>query len=267
MDYSIGATVISKVHRDKGYGTIIGFSGFDNELVDVIYETGQKIVCRLEDLEEVKDVITSFINGRFSSPHAFVCRFLSVLLQGRLTEKSLVSSVNYKIQPLPHQLLAVDFVMNRFRPRCLIADEVGLGKTIEAILVFQEYKLRGMAKRTLIVVPSGLVLQWHEELVSKFNEHFVIYNTEYVKTLKQSHLRFGPSLLHLPGGDRHGHRVRDQRGRGREGLRGRGDRLGRLPPGKSLSRQQRRQYRRLRERAGLRRVFPLLLHLPGRLEE
>ena len=186
MDYSIGATVISKVHRDKGYGTIIGFSGFDNELVDVIYETGQKIVCRLEDLEEVKDVITSFINGRFSSPHAFVCRFLSVLLQGRLTEKSLVSSVNYKIQPLPHQLLAVDFVMNRFRPRCLIADEVGLGKTIEAILVFQEYKLRGMAKRTLIVVPSGLVLQWHEELVSKFNEHFVIYNTEYVKTLKQS---------------------------------------------------------------------------------
>ncbi|MBF0235501.1 MAG: DEAD/DEAH box helicase, partial [Desulfamplus sp.] len=183
----IGKTVVSTVHKNKGSGTVIGFSGFDDELVDVIYENGEKIVCRVEDIQLVSDPISNMKNGNLSTPQAFFCRLLSSILQGHLTERSLISSVNFKIKPLPHQLLAVDFVMNRFKPRCLIADEVGLGKTIEAILVYQEYKLRGLAKRTLIVVPSGLVLQWHEELVSKFNEHFIIYNTDYVRTLKQSY--------------------------------------------------------------------------------
>jgi len=143
---TIGAIVISTVHKKKGSGTVIGFSGFDDELVDVIYATGERIVCRLEDLQEISDPVSNLKNGRFSSPEAFICKLLSTHLQCNLTERALVSSVNYKIKPLPHQLLAVDFVMNRFKPRCLIADEVGLGKTIEALLVYQEYKLRGIAK-------------------------------------------------------------------------------------------------------------------------
>jgi superfamily II DNA or RNA helicase len=183
----IGTKVISQVHQGKGEGTLIGFSGFDDTLVEVIFDTGEKLTCRVEDLVPVTDPVSRFKAGQFSSPDAFLCRLFSSKLAGKLTDKALIASVNFKVKPLPHQLLAVDFVMNRFKPRCLIADEVGLGKTIEALLVYQEYKLRGMAKRTLIVVPSGLVLQWHEEIVSKFNEHFVIYNTEYVRTLKQSY--------------------------------------------------------------------------------
>jgi superfamily II DNA or RNA helicase len=185
--FVIGTKVVSHVHQGKGKGTIIGFSGFDDTLVDVIFDTGEKLVCRVEDLHPVTDPVSRLKSNRFSTPDAFLCRLFSSKLAGQLTDKALIASVNFKIKPLPHQLLAVDFVMNRFKPRCLIADEVGLGKTIEALLVYQEYKLRGMAKRTLIVVPSGLILQWHEEIVSKFNEHFVIYSTDYVKTLKQSY--------------------------------------------------------------------------------
>ncbi|MDY0362229.1 MAG: helicase-related protein [Desulforegulaceae bacterium] len=184
---NVGNKVTSQIYKDSGIGTIIGFSGFEDEFIEVFFETGKKIVCRAMDLQIVTDPVSALKNSEISDPDSFICRFISLVLQGSLTEKSLISSLNYKIKPLPHQLLAVDFVMNRFKPRCLIADEVGLGKTIEAILVYQEYRLRGMAKRTIIIAPSGLVLQWHEELVSKFDETFVIYNTEYVKNLKQSY--------------------------------------------------------------------------------
>src|SRR6476659_10060521 len=56
--------------------------------------------------------------------------------------------------------------------RYLLADEVGLGKTIEAGLVFRELKLRGLVKRALVVAPKGLVPQWVEEMRTHFNEPF-----------------------------------------------------------------------------------------------
>ncbi len=60
-------------------------------------------------------------------------------------------------------------VLKRFRGRALLADEVGLGKTIEALMVFSEYHRRGMIKSGLILTPTPLVSQWQEELASKFD--------------------------------------------------------------------------------------------------
>jgi len=59
-------------------------------------------------------------------------------------------------------------VLKRFRGRALLSDEVGLGKTIEALMVFSEYVKRGMVKTGLILTPTPLVSQWKEELTSKF---------------------------------------------------------------------------------------------------
>jgi SNF2 family DNA or RNA helicase len=59
-------------------------------------------------------------------------------------------------------------VLRQFKGRAILADEVGLGKTIEACLVLKEYWTRGMARRTLILVPPSLVPQWKEELSEKF---------------------------------------------------------------------------------------------------
>jgi len=71
------------------------------------------------------------------------------------------------IETLAHQVETVRKVLQRFRGRVLLADEVGLGKTIEAGMVLKEYLLRGMAERALVLVPALLVGQWREELENK----------------------------------------------------------------------------------------------------
>jgi superfamily II DNA or RNA helicase len=73
------------------------------------------------------------------------------------------------IETLWHQVETVRKVLKQFRGRVLLADEVGLGKTIEAGMVLKEYLLRGMAERVLVLVPASLVGQWHEELETKFD--------------------------------------------------------------------------------------------------
>jgi SNF2 family DNA or RNA helicase len=78
------------------------------------------------------------------------------------------------VEQLPHQIETVRRVLRHFRGRVLLADEVGLGKTIEACLLLREYLLRGLAKRILILVPSPLVSQWREELRSKFHLEFTV---------------------------------------------------------------------------------------------
>ena len=78
------------------------------------------------------------------------------------------------VEHLPHQIETVRKVLRHFRGRVLLADEVGLGKTIEACLLLREYLLRGIAKRVLILTPTPIVSQWNEELQSKFGLEFDI---------------------------------------------------------------------------------------------
>lgn len=79
-----------------------------------------------------------------------------------------------EVEHLPHQIETVRKVLRHFHGRVLLADEVGLGKTIEACLLLREYLLRGMARRVLILVPAPLVSQWQEELSRKFQLEFAI---------------------------------------------------------------------------------------------
>jgi SNF2 family DNA or RNA helicase len=79
-----------------------------------------------------------------------------------------------QIQILPHQVNAVMTAINKMRTRAILADEVGLGKTIEAGLIIKEYLARGLAKRVLILTPAPLTTQWRGELLYKFGEVFVV---------------------------------------------------------------------------------------------
>ena len=81
-----------------------------------------------------------------------------------LTQDLLLAPLEAGVIPLPHQLYALSRAMSEDRIRYLLADEVGLGKTIEAGLVFRELKLRGLVKRVLVVAPKGLVPQWVQEM-------------------------------------------------------------------------------------------------------
>ncbi len=78
------------------------------------------------------------------------------------------------IQILPHQTQTALHVLNNFSHRALLADEVGLGKTIETSIIIKEYLARGMTKSVLILTPATLKFQWQEELRSKFDEHFIV---------------------------------------------------------------------------------------------
>src|SRR6516162_2593730 len=73
------------------------------------------------------------------------------------------------VEPLLHQIETVRKVLKQFRGRVLLADEVGLGKTIEAGMVLKEYLLRGMVESVLVLTPASLVGQWREELEAKFD--------------------------------------------------------------------------------------------------
>jgi len=81
---------------------------------------------------------------------------------------TLMSSPTLTFEPFDYQLQTVSTVLGRMRGRAILADEVGLGKTIEAALVLSELRLRGLARRVLVVTPAGLVDQWREELERKF---------------------------------------------------------------------------------------------------
>jgi superfamily II DNA or RNA helicase len=71
------------------------------------------------------------------------------------------------VESLPHQLETVRRVLRVLRGRALLADEVGLGKTVEALMVLREYQLRGMVRRALILAPPSLTRHWRGELESK----------------------------------------------------------------------------------------------------
>ncbi len=89
-----------------------------------------------------------------------------------LTQDVLLAPIESSVIPLPHQIRALSRAIAGDHVRYLLADEVGLGKTIEAGLILRELKLRGLAKRTLVVAPKGLVTQWVAEMRTHFNEDF-----------------------------------------------------------------------------------------------
>ena len=87
-----------------------------------------------------------------------------------------------KMEPLPHQLEAARRVLFEMRGRAILADEVGLGKTIEAGLILKEYMIRGLVNRVLILVPASLVLQWVRELTQKFGINAFAQKKAYMWT-------------------------------------------------------------------------------------
>ncbi|MGG1660173.1 DEAD/DEAH box helicase [Brevibacillus sp. NRS-1366] len=84
------------------------------------------------------------------------------------------------LSPFPHQLHTAERVLLEMRGRAILADEVGLGKTIEAGLIMKEYMVRGLAKKILILVPASLVIQWTKELQQKFGISAVAQKKEYM---------------------------------------------------------------------------------------
>ena len=79
-----------------------------------------------------------------------------------------------RVRPHPYQLRVVEQVLREKAPAAILADEVGLGKTIEAGLIYKELALRGVVRSALVLAPKALLSQWQEELAEHFDEDFVL---------------------------------------------------------------------------------------------
>jgi superfamily II DNA or RNA helicase len=119
------------------------------------------------------------------SPHHLSYIPAAARVADALTQDVLLAPIESSVIPLPHQIRALSRAMNSDRVRYLLADEVGLGKTIEAGLILRELKLRGLVKRTLVIAPKGLVSQWVAEMRAHFNEHFQLVLPDDIKTLNR----------------------------------------------------------------------------------
>jgi superfamily II DNA or RNA helicase len=109
--------------------------------------------------------------GRSTSEHLSYVAAAARIAHALETD-SLVAPLEGTLIPLPHQLQTLSRALSGEGVRYLLADEVGLGKTIEAGMVLRELKIRGMVRRCLVIAPAGLTRQWVSELDTHFNETF-----------------------------------------------------------------------------------------------
>ncbi len=105
-------------------------------------------------------------------PHHLTYVAAAARVADALTQDLLLAPMASSVVPLPHQIRALSRAISGDWVRYLLADEVGLGKTIEAGLIMRELKLRGLVTRTLVVAPKGLVTQWVAEMHTHFGEDF-----------------------------------------------------------------------------------------------
>ncbi|MHA1791544.1 MAG: DEAD/DEAH box helicase [Promethearchaeota archaeon] len=101
-----------------------------------------------------------------------------------------------RIEVFPYQIGVINRVLNTYPARFLLCDEVGLGKTIEALAILKEMILQGIIHRVIIIVPANLVPQWQFELESKFNLSFMVYDGKKIKSLKQNFPGINPWKIH-----------------------------------------------------------------------
>lgn len=108
---------------------------------------------------------------------------LATRIKEEIAQKRILAPYESSLIPLPHQILILEKLMKAPQTRFLLADEVGMGKTIEAGLALKELKLRGEIKRTLLIVPKSAMLQWQSEMQQHFKEQFHIYDSQLINSM------------------------------------------------------------------------------------
>ena len=134
------------------------------------------------ELTSPKQRLTS---GQLDSIKAYQLRCETLLLLNRLQQSPVKGLLGSRTNLLPHQTYIAYEVAKRFAPRVLLADEVGLGKTIEAGMILHYQLHTGLANRVLIVVPNTLTHQWLVEMLRRFNLRFALFNTERLLALRE----------------------------------------------------------------------------------
>jgi SNF2 family DNA or RNA helicase len=155
---------VESVEEEKGLLVYVGPAG-QRVREDVI-----------SDLTSVSSPSERLMAGQADPSEVFDLRLRALQARARFRQSDVRGFLGGRIDLIPHQFYILNEVSNRQIPRVLLADEVGLGKTIEACLILQRLLATGRAKRALILVPESLVHQWFVELLRRFNLWFTIFD-------------------------------------------------------------------------------------------
>jgi len=132
--------------------------------------------------------------GQVDDNADFELRLAALRYQHQVRKSPVCGFIGARIDLIPHQLAIAHEVAGRHAPRVLLADQVGLGKTIEACLILHRLHLTGKASRILILVPEPLVHQWFVELLRRFNLRFAIFDEERCVAIEANDPEANPFL-------------------------------------------------------------------------
>jgi superfamily II DNA or RNA helicase len=166
--WELGVGEVFRLREDAGF-----------YVAEVIFEDrqGRRIeTLPAERLEKALSPWEKLAQGKFDDPKDFLLRQLAWQFSLGNTGGELTNS---RTQLLPHQILLTHDVVKMTRRRLLVADEVGLGKTIETGMIIRELVARGEARRVLVIAPAGLVKNWQSELRGCFRLEFEVLGIDF----------------------------------------------------------------------------------------
>lgn len=165
------------VHYDLGEGVVV--SREPTGYITVFFRSHGERQVPAETLSPATERYEQIANSMVSAtPERVEKLWLALEAEALPLMESAATLTSAKVDLLPHQVVLVHRIANANPKRFLIADEVGLGKTIEAALVLRELASRGELQRAIMIVPAGLVENWRRELNDVFNLDFEVFGSE-----------------------------------------------------------------------------------------
>lgn len=167
--------------REGDQFEVLSTSEHDGILQYAVASEGEEQLVAELDLDHLIDLDTPkqrLLAGQLDGHDAFVLRGETCAHLDRLQRSGLRGMLGTRTALLPHQLYVASEVSKRHAPRVLLADEVGLGKTIEAGMILHRQLLGGACRRVLILVPDSLQHQWLVEMRRRFNLAFALFDGE-----------------------------------------------------------------------------------------
>ncbi|WP_457559470.1 helicase-related protein [Candidatus Harpocratesius sp.] len=149
---------------------------------------GENIWIKEQTIKEsVKNPIEEFYDKQLSFSLTFLLRIWSLQFLDLYSSNYIKIVTNSRLSLLPHQVSVAHHLLQQNEARMILADEVGLGKTIEAGIYIKEMIARRLARRILIITPASLSSQWEFEMENKFNLSFIRLDSQ---RLKQTEINF-----------------------------------------------------------------------------
>ncbi|MDE2155423.1 MAG: RNA polymerase-associated protein RapA [Xanthomonadaceae bacterium] len=170
----------------KGFAFLVERVEVRNNLLVYRGEGRELEEGQLDDEQSVSQADDRLIGGRTDSVAQFELRLEGMQRRAQARRSPSWGLGAARIGLVPHQLRVAGIAAARCPPRVLLADEVGLGKTIEAGMIIARQLATGRASRVLLLLPDPLVYQWFVELLRRFNLSFAIYDEERCEALAQS---------------------------------------------------------------------------------